>query len=115
MFPIQQNSTKGQKAAYEFAVTEEPKMAQYTGLEVSHQPGQFGVWAGVVVMAFGLIIAFYTQHTRVWAVIIESESGKQLWVGGTTNKNRDRFQTKFEKIKAELAKELNTKAPAAEA
>jgi cytochrome c biogenesis protein len=90
-------------------------MAQYTGLEVSHQPGQFGVWAGVVVMAFGLIIAFYTQHTRVWAVIIESESGKQLWVGGTTNKNRDRFQTKFEKIKAELAKELNTNAPAAEA
>jgi hypothetical protein len=27
-------------------------------------------------------------------------------VGGTTNKNRDRFQTKFEQIKAALLEEL---------
>ncbi len=105
----QANSTQGQAAPYIFSI-KNAKWAQYTGLEVSHQPGQFGVWAGVVVMAFGLMLAFYAQHTRVWATIIESEGGKQLWVGGTTNKNRDRFQTKFEEIKAELAKELGTPA-----
>ncbi len=110
----QANTTQGQPAPYVFSI-KGAKWVNYTGLEVSHQPGQFGIWAGVVVMAFGLIIAFYTQHTRVWAVIIESESGKQLWVGGTTNKNRDRFQSKFEKIKTELAKELEMNAPAAEA
>jgi hypothetical protein len=44
---------------------------------------------------------------RVWAAIAEDgKGGKLLWVGGTTNKNRDRFQTKFEQIKAALLEEL---------
>jgi cytochrome c biogenesis protein len=102
----QLNSTKGQDAPYEFAI-KSAKWAQFTGLEVSHQPGQFGVWIGVVLMAFGLVIAFYTQHVRIWASIIEDASGgKLLWVGGTTNKNRDRFQAKFEQIKTALQEEL---------
>jgi cytochrome c biogenesis protein len=102
----QMNSTKGQDAPYEFAI-KSATWAKYTGLEVSHQPGQFGVWIGVVLMAFGLVIAFYTQHMRVWVAIAEDDKGgKLLWVGGTTNKNRDRFQTKFEQIKAALLEEL---------
>jgi cytochrome c biogenesis protein len=102
----QMNSTKGQDAPYEFAI-KSATWAKYTGLEVSHQPGQFGVWIGVVLMAFGLVVAFYTQHMRVWAAIAEDgKGGKLLWVGGTTNKNRDRFQTKFEQIKAALLEEL---------
>jgi cytochrome c biogenesis protein len=102
----QQNSTKGQDAPYEFAL-KNASWAKYTGLEVSHQPGQFGIWTGVVLMAFGLVIAFYTQHTRIWAMIVEDgKGGKLLWVGGTTNKNRDRFQTKFEQIKTALQEEL---------
>jgi cytochrome c biogenesis protein len=106
IFPEQQNSTKGQDAPYEFAI-KSATWAQYTGLEVSHHPGQFGVWIGVVLMAFGLVIAFYTQHVRIWAAIADDgKDGKLLWVGGTTNKNRDRFQIKFEQIKTALREEL---------
>jgi cytochrome c biogenesis protein len=106
IFYSQSNSTKGQDAPYEFAL-KAASWAQYTGLEVSHQPGQFGVWIGVVLMAFGLVIAFYTQHMRIWATVTDDgKGGKLLWVGGTTNKNRDRFQTKFEHIKAALSQEL---------
>jgi cytochrome c biogenesis protein len=102
----QLNSTKGQVAPYEFAL-KNASWAKYTGLEVSHQPGQFGIWAGVVLMAFGLVIAFYTQHSRIWAMIIDdAKGGKLLWVGGTTNKNRGRFQAKFEQIKTALQEEL---------
>ena len=101
----QMNSTQGQDAPYEFALRH-ATWVQFTGLEVSHQPGQFGVWIGVVLMAIGLVIAFYTQHTRVWAAVEESNGGKVLWVGGTVNKNRERFQTKFAKIKAALEQEL---------
>jgi cytochrome c biogenesis protein len=102
----QQNSTKGQDAPYEFALNG-ATWAKYTGLEVSHQPGQFGVWIGVVLMAFGLVIAFYTQHSRIWATVIDGgKDGQLLWVGGTTNKNRDRFQAKFEQIKVALREEL---------
>jgi cytochrome c biogenesis protein len=102
----QANSTKGQDAPYDFAL-KNATWSKFTGLEVSHQPGQFGVWIGVVLMAFGLVIAFYTQHMRVWATIIDDgKGGKLLWVGGTTNKNRDRFQAKFEQIKTALQQEL---------
>jgi cytochrome c biogenesis protein ResB len=58
-------------------------------------------------MAIGLVIAFYTQHSRIWAAVAEDgQGGKLLWVGGTTNKNRDRFQAKFEQIKAALREQL---------
>ena len=106
------NSTKGQDAPYEFAL-KNATWAKFTGLEVSHQPGQFGVWIGVVLMAFGLVIAFYTQHSRIWATVIEDgKGGKLLWVGGTTNKNRDRFQAKFELIKTALQEQLGDGAAA---
>ncbi len=100
----QGNSTKGQQAPYQFAL-KHATWSKFTGLEVSHQPGQFGIWTGVVLMAFGLVIAFYTQHMRLWAAILDDgKGGKLLWVGGTTNKNRDRFQAKFEQIKTALQK-----------
>ena len=102
----QANSTNGQDAPYTFSL-KSATWSKYTGLEVSHQPGQFGVWIGVVLMACGLVIAFYTQHTRVWATVIDDPTaGKVLWFGGTTNKNRDRFQSKFEQVKAALQQEL---------
>jgi cytochrome c biogenesis protein len=101
------NSTKGQDAPYDFAL-KNATWTKFTGLEVSHQPGQYGVWIGVVIMAFGLILAFYTQHQRIWAAV--AEDGKQLWIGGTTNKNRERFQARFAQIQAALEQELGSKS-----
>jgi cytochrome c biogenesis protein len=113
MFPVQMNRTKDEDVSYVFSLAGQPQMVQFTGLQVSYQPGQFEVWIGVVLMAFGLMIAFYTQHTRVWATVISDGKGGQiLWVGGTTNKNRDRFQAKFEQIKAALQEELGGAAQA---
>jgi len=105
----QMNSTKGQDAPYEFAIKSATR-AKYTGLEVSHQPGQFGIWAGVVLMAMGLVIAFYTQHVRLWANVIEDKGAKVLWIGGVVNKNRDRFQARFAEMKAALETELASTA-----
>jgi cytochrome c biogenesis protein len=103
----QLNSTKGQDAPYEFAI-KSAAWAKYTGLEVSHHPGQMGVWIGVMLMALGLVIAFYTHHVRIWAAIADDgQGGKLLWIGGTTNKNRDKFKLTFEQIKTALSGELS--------
>ena len=37
-------------------------------LQVSHEPGQWAVWAGVVLMAIGLTFVFYVVHMRFWVV-----------------------------------------------
>jgi cytochrome c biogenesis protein len=84
------------------------QMAYFTGLEVSHEPGQWGVWAGVVLMGLGLVVVFYLVHSRVWVVPVRTESGKlQLWVGGTANKNKDAFEHRFAELVRQIESELN--------
>ena len=83
------------------------QMAYFTGLEVSHEPGQWSVWAGVLVMGLGLTVVFYFVHIRVWAAPVRDPRGQlMLWIGGTANKNKDAFEQRFhelvEKIEAEL-------------
>jgi cytochrome c biogenesis protein len=96
------------------------QMAYFTGLEVSHEPGQWAVWAGVIVMGFGLVVVFYLVHMRIWVVPVRDAQGRlQLWIGGTANKNKDAFEHRFgelaEKIESELktSVEAGAEAPAA--
>ena len=72
------------------------QMAYFTGLEVSHEPGQWAVWAGVIVMGFGLVVVFYLVHMRFWVVPVRDAHGQlQLWIGGIANKNKDAFEQRF--------------------
>jgi len=93
------------------------QMAYFTGLDVSHEPGQWSVWAGVLVMGFGLAVVFYFVHARVWAVPVRDARGKlTLWIGGTANKNKDVFEQRFRKLVEQIESELKTSSkPGAEA
>jgi cytochrome c biogenesis protein len=83
------------------------KTGVFTGLEVSHEPGQWSVWAGVVLMAIGLTFVFYVVHMRFWVVPAVDKQGRRvLWVGGTANRNRDAFEPKFKKVVEQIQKEL---------
>jgi len=89
------------------------QMAYFTGLEVSHEPGQWGVWAGVVVMGLGLALVFYFVHLRVWAVPVRDARGQlKLWIGGTANKNKDVFEQRFRKLVEQIESELKTSVQA---
>jgi cytochrome c biogenesis protein len=92
--------------------TFEPKNLQterFTGLEVSHEPGQWSVWAGVVLMGMGLTFVFYVVHARIWVVPVEASNGSQaLWIGGSANRNRDAFEETFQKLVEKIRKELKT-------
>ena len=75
------------------------QMGYFTGLEVSHEPGQWLVWAGCLLMGAGLFVAFYMVHMRLWIVAVPDARGKLvLWIGGQANKNRDRFEQKFDEV-----------------
>jgi cytochrome c biogenesis protein len=86
-------------------------MAYFTGLEVSHEPGQWAVWAGVILMGLGLALVFYFVHMRVWAVPVHDAKGNlQLWIGGNSNKNKDAFENRFRDLVAQIESELKTSA-----
>ena len=83
------------------------KTGVFTGLEVSHEPGQWAVWAGVVLMAIGLTFVFYVVHIRIWIVPVQNADGRlALWVGGSANRNREAFEEKFKSVLEGIKKEL---------
>jgi cytochrome c biogenesis protein len=83
------------------------KTGIYTGLQVSHEPGQWAVWAGVVLMAVGLTFVFYVVHMRFWVVpVLDARGRSMLWIGGTANRNRDAFELKFKNVVEQIQKEL---------
>ncbi len=84
------------------------KMGHFTGLQVSHEPGQWAVWSGVVLIAVGLAFVFYVVHMRFWAVpVCDPKTGKySLWIGGTANRNRDAFEEHFNDLVESVEKEL---------
>ena len=108
IFPAYADASQGKEPPYRFSFRD-LQMGYYTGLQVSHEPGQWLVWAGCVLMGVGLFVAFYLVHVRLWAVPVVDNNGQlALWVGGAANKNRDVFEERFrsltEKIQAELKK-----------
>jgi cytochrome c biogenesis protein len=95
---------------YKFKATD-LQMAHFTGLQVSHEPGQWAVWAGVIVMGFGLLVVFYLVHMRCWAVPVRDARGRLvLWVGGTANKNKDVFEQRFRKLVREIESEVKVQS-----
>jgi cytochrome c biogenesis protein len=89
------------------------KTGVFTGLQVSHEPGQWSVWAGVVLMAIGLTFVFYVAHVRFWVVpVLDGRGQLALWVGGTANRNRDAFEQKFRRLVEQIQKELKPAAVA---
>jgi cytochrome c biogenesis protein len=97
---------ENQSSPYNFE-PKDLKTGVFTGLEVSHEPGQWAVWAGVVLMAVGLTFVFYVVHVRFWVVPLQDASGKlTLWIGGTANRNRDAFERTFKQLVEQIQKEL---------
>ena len=113
LLPGYKNTTEDQKAPFKFSLTAGPggmRMQHYTGLEVSHEPGQWGIWAGVLLMGFGLAVAFYMVHIRFWIMPAENKEGQLvLWIGGAANKNKDKFEEKYNELVAAIRQELGIK------
>ena len=107
IFPAYNPVGQGQEADYRFEYRD-LQMGYFTGLEVSHEPGQWLVWVGCVLMGVGLFVAFYTVHVRLWVVAVPDSKGKlALWIGGQANKNKDRFEQKFEDVVESIREELD--------
>ena len=112
IFPQFPNVAHDSKSPYSFQFRD-LRMGYFTGLQVSHEPGQWLVWAGCLVMALGLATAFYLVHMRFWAMVVRDERGRPaLWIGGSCNKNRPAFEQRFHRLLEEVQTELKQESPA---
>lgn len=110
LFPRFPGFTHPNHAPYSFEVRD-LEMGYFTGLQVAYEPGQWAVWAGVILMGIGLLMAFYLVHARYWAVTVDDGLGRRmLWVGASPSKNRAEFEHRFRKLVEAIEGELDSRA-----
>lgn len=85
------------------------EMQNFTGIQFSYEPGQGLVWAGCVLLALSLALAFQFVHVRYWAMPTVNREGRLvLWVGASPAKDREDKQEEFQALVETLKQELKT-------
>jgi cytochrome c biogenesis protein len=78
---------------------------EYTGLQVTKDPGVWTVWTGCILLIVGIYGAFLMSHRRIWIRISDND----ITVAGHASKNPAAFAQEFDRlvatIKTSLAKE----------
>lgn len=81
----------------EFAITlERVSSKEYTGLQVTKDPGVWIVWLGCGLMIIGFIVSFFFSHQRIWVRI--PKGAGEIVIAGSANKNQVGFEKKFEQL-----------------
>ncbi|HYV64971.1 MAG TPA: cytochrome c biogenesis protein ResB [Myxococcales bacterium] len=65
-----------------------------TGLQIARDPSTPVVYAGCFLLFFGIGVAFYTSHKRIWAQV---RDGK-LALGGAAHRNAEAFGREFDEL-----------------
>jgi len=79
---------------------------EYTGLQVTKDPGVWIVWIGCALMIVGFIVSFFFSHQRVW-IRIPKGSGQEVILAGSTNKNKVGFEKTFGSLVEGVQKKPN--------
>lgn len=69
-----------------------------TGLQIARDPSTPFVYAGCFLLFFGIGIAFYTSHKRVWVQVAQGK----VSLGGASHRNAEAFSREFDELCAEL-------------
>jgi len=78
------------------------KQMYATGLQVARDPGVWWVYTGCGLMLFGLYVAFFMSHRRIWLLVRANKSGSGIVLAGSANKNRPGFQRIFDTLASKL-------------
>ena len=77
---------------------------EYTGLQLTKDPGVWVVWAGCFLLTLGCYLVIFMSHQRLW-VNVENKNGEYVvTMAGTSNKNMLDFTKIFDQIHQELKK-----------
>ena len=80
---------------------------EYTGLQVTKDPGVWIVWFGSGLLILGLIVSFFFSHQRIWVKVFKGEgkTPEKVILAGTASKNRLAFEKTFKQWADQLRSE----------
>lgn len=88
------------------AYTVRVKQLYSTGLQVAKDPGVWIVYGGCFFLLFGLYLAFFLSHQKIWVSIDTKASEGTVVLAGTTNKNKLAFARRFQHLEEHLENQL---------
>jgi len=74
---------------------------EFTGLQLTKDPGVWVVWVGCILLTLGCYFVFFTSHRRLWVKVEEKKGEYLITIAGTSNKNLESFSQVFEQIQHE--------------
>ncbi len=92
---------KRPSSEYELTV----KQLYATGLQVTKDPGVWFVYIGCGMMLFGLFVAFFMSHRKIYAFVREEGEQSMLIFAGSAHKNKVGFEKVFAKLVDEFQKQ----------
>ena len=78
------------------------KAAQYSGIQMAKDPGVNFIWVGCTLLMVGLFVAFFWPPREIKIILEESQNKTDVVAGGLATKNREDFQSEFDKIMESL-------------
>jgi cytochrome c biogenesis protein len=97
LWVLKEGQRLDQQKMDEFSLTlEKVSPLEYTGLQVTKDPGVWVVWIGCGLLVLGLIICFFFSHQRVWVRI--PKSAGEIVLAGSANRNRIGFEKVFHQL-----------------
>jgi cytochrome c biogenesis protein len=78
------------------------KSSQFSVIQAAKDPGVNLIWVGCGFLMLGLALAFYWPAREIKVILEESQGKTEVTAGGIASKNRDTFQSEFEKIMTSL-------------
>ncbi|MEW6600213.1 MAG: cytochrome c biogenesis protein ResB [Nitrospirota bacterium] len=73
---------------------------EYTGLQVSKDPGVWLIYLASILMGISLYICFFISSKKIWVDISGDKKTVSVVVGGTTNRSRLNFEREIDQILA---------------
>lgn len=75
---------------------------QYTGLQVSRDPGVGIIYTAFIIMGLGFYVAFFMSHKKIWVRLVPETSGGgnsvKIIIAGLASKNRLALERQIEHI-----------------
>jgi cytochrome c biogenesis protein len=95
-------------AGYTYQLLDFEKVSDQHVLSAQRDPGATVVYVGFTMLFITLVAVFFFSHQRVWAVVEKDpNNGTQVVIGGDSNRNRNAFADKIDRLKTTVRKNLD--------
>ena len=79
---------------------------EFTGLQVSKDPGVWLIYLAAILMGISLYICFFVSSKRIWIDITGDKKAVSVTVGGSTNRNRLNLESEIDRLLAHVSQAI---------